>query len=1178
MQHFWLSLFDTSDFPARWRCGNWDAPLGWLHILSDLGVWSAYLAIPIALVLFARRRKDVPFRNLFWLFSAFILLCGTTHLIEAIIFWWPAYRLAGLVKLATAVVSWTTVLSLLPVIPKAFAMRSPEELEREVAERRRVEAELRASEERFRAAMNGSLDAVFFLTAVRRPDGLITDFTFDDLNPAGEHLVARTRAETVGQRLCEMLPVNRTGGFCDRYARVVVTREPLEEEFPFQTPEGAAVWLQHQVVPLGDGIVITSRDITARKQAELELRASEERLRSVVESATDAIITTDRHGLVVGWNRGAERVFGCPADAAAGSDITRIIPARYRAAHAGRLAEYRSGQPSSVVGRVVAVDALRRDGTEFPAELTVTAWEAGGETFFTSIVRDVTASRRAAEAVARSERYYRTLFEHAHDPVLVFDPDGERVLDVNPAACRVYGLSREEFVGRSLADLSADPAGGLAHVAAATDGREVYQFETVQFRRDGARLELEVNASVVEFDGRPAVLSVNRDVTERNRAEARRAERERAAAMRAGVAAAVARGGDKPEVLRACCAAVADELGAALVRVWVLPEDGAVLELRASAGLTASTDGPYSRIAVGRLLVGRIAEERKPYWTNAVADDPLTGEPERVRGAGLVGFAGHPLLVEGRLIGVLAMFTRAPLGAPARDALGGAADLIAQFVERRRAEEGMRLRDRALAAFPQGVAIADATRPDHPLVYVNPGFERITGYPAAEALGRNCRFLQGKGTDPSAVAAVRAALRDGRPALVELLNYRKDGKPFWNALTVAPVRDEAGALTHFVAIQTDVSPLKQLEAQLLQSQKMEAVGQLAGGVAHDFNNLLTVILGFGGMLGDRLAGRDRTLINEIVKAGERAAGLTRQLLAFSRQEVIQPRPLSLNVVVAEAERLLRRLIGEDIELATVAAPDLAQVVADPGQAEQVLMNLVVNARDAMPTGGRLTVETRNVERDGARHVLLSVTDTGCGMSDEVKSRLFEPFFTTKGAGRGTGLGLAVVHGVVEQAGGRIEVDSAVGRGTTFRVYFPAAGGGPGSSGVAAPLPAVPDGTETVLLVEDDAEVRALAREVLRERGYTVLEAPGAGEALQTAAAHRGPLPLLVTDVVMPGMGGRQLAEALQWSRPGLRVLYVSGYTDDAVVRHGVRSAEVAFLQKPFTAAALARKVRAVLDG
>ncbi|HEY1189399.1 MAG TPA: PAS domain-containing protein, partial [Gemmata sp.] len=269
MWQFWSQLFDTADFRARWTCGRWDTGLGWLHILSDLGVWSAYLAIPIALVLFARRRKDVPFRNLFWLFSAFILLCGTTHLIEAAIFWWPVYRFAGLVKLATAIVSWVTVLSLLPVIPKAFAMRSPEELERQIAERRRAEAELRAGEERFRAAMNGSLDSVFFLSAVRDPGGRIADFTFDDLNPAGERLLARSRDAVVGQRLCELLPINRTGGFCDRYASVVETQTPLEEEFQIEGPGGAAVWLYHQVVPLGGGVVITSRDVSARKRADL---------------------------------------------------------------------------------------------------------------------------------------------------------------------------------------------------------------------------------------------------------------------------------------------------------------------------------------------------------------------------------------------------------------------------------------------------------------------------------------------------------------------------------------------------------------------------------------------------------------------------------------------------------------------------------------------------------------------------------------------------------------------------------------------------------------------------------------------------------------------------------------------------------------------------------------------
>jgi CheY-like chemotaxis protein len=368
---------------------------------------------------------------------------------------------------------------------------------------------------------------------------------------------------------------------------------------------------------------------------------------------------------------------------------------------------------------------------------------------------------------------------------------------------------------------------------------------------------------------------------------------------------------------------------------------------------------------------------------------------------------------------------------------------------------------------------------------------------------------------------------------------------------------------------------------------MEAVGRLAGGIAHDFNNLLTAILGYGDLMMPKL--HDPTLrgkMQEIRKAAERASALTRQLLAFSRKQVLVPEVVPVASLIGEMSKMLRRLIGEDIELVTPMLPAAAAVRADPGQLEQVLMNLAVNSRDAMPRGGKLTIEVAVVEPDDAfckdhpdvapgPQVVISVTDTGVGMDAEVRKHIFEPFFTTKELGRGTGLGLATVYGIVKQSGGHIEVDTAPARGTTFRIFLPA---------VEAPRPApalsldaVVGGSETVLLVEDEAALRSLAQEILREQGYKVLAAGSGAEALELAHSHKAPIHLLVTDVVMPGMDGRELADRLVPVHAETRCLFMSGYTDDAVVRRGVREEGVPFLQKPFTIDALALKVREVLD-
>jgi PAS domain S-box-containing protein len=440
-------------------------------------------------------------------------------------------------------------------------------------------------------------------------------------------------------------------------------------------------------------------------------------------------------------------------------------------------------------------------------------------------------------------------------------------------------------------------------------------------------------------------------------------------------------------------------------------------------------------------------------------------------------------------------------------------------------------------------------------------------------------------------------IRGGTQAC-ELRMVTIDGTAFWAHLQATVVQDEGNApVCHLV--MTDITERKQaeterekLEEQLRASQKMEAIGNLAGGIAHDFNNLLSVILCCAdfAMAGVREDDRTRDELLEVKKAGERAVALTRQLLAFSRKQMLQPVVLNLNEIAAGVDKMLRRILGEDIDYVQVLAPDLGAVRADPGQIEQVLMNLVVNARDAMPTGGKLTIETSNVDLDeeyAARHVAVkagpyvrfAVSDTGCGMDAATQARIFEPFFTTKEKGKGTGLGLSTVYGIVAQSGGNIWVYSEPGQGTTFKVYLPREISAK-MTVTASRLAAVqtpPTGTETILVVEDEEAIRNIAKRILHEAGYTVLTAASPDDALMACKAQHGKIHLLLTDVVMPHMGGRVLAETLVVARPEIKVLYMSGYTDDAIVHHGTLDPGTHFIAKPFSAADLTRKVREVLD-
>jgi PAS domain S-box-containing protein len=417
---------------------------------------------------------------------------------------------------------------------------------------------------------------------------------------------------------------------------------------------------------------------------------------------------------------------------------------------------------------------------------------------------------------------------------------------------------------------------------------------------------------------------------------------------------------------------------------------------------------------------------------------------------------------------------------------------------------------------------------------------------------------------------------------------KKDGTAIEVETLSTPIRF-LGYAARLVLV-SDVTEKRKLEAQVNQSQRLDSIGQLAAGVAHDFNNILGVVTGYAELLRKRLT--DERLCryaDDILKAADRAASLTRQLLAFSRKQVLAPRILDLNAVVGDMEKMLRRVIGEDVQLITVLSKEAPRVLADPGQVEQVLMNLAVNARDAMPRGGRLIIETgarrfesedeeRRSEALEGLYAMLSVIDTGVGMPPEVQARIFEPFFTTKSASKGTGLGLATVHGIVKQSGGNIFVHSEPGRGTTFKVYLPAVEA-PATPALPSPrrMDDPPQGLETVLLVEDEGPLREIVRESLEASGYTVLPAAHGLAATELCSRHPGPIHLLITDVVMPGMGGNELARLLTEARPDMRVLYMSGYTDDAVILNGVLSADVPYLEKPFTLAHLTQKVRQVLD-
>ena len=607
--------------------------------------------------------------------------------------------------------------------------------------------------------------------------------------------------------------------------------------------------------------------------------------------------------------------------------------------------------------------------------------------------------------------------------------------------------------------------------------------------------------------------------------------------------------------------------------------------------------------------------------TPEVYDELVAAGEAELIGAPSIDWLGVPLKVKDRTIGVVVTQTYSQgvrYGQSELDILTFVSSQMAMAVERKRVEDAWREQNELLQrieeryrAFiaqssegvsrleidpPVPVTLAEDDQIDRlyagaRIAECNDAMARMYGYKEARDLVGTALADLHNVADPANREQIRSFIRAGyRLADSETREHAKDGRPRVFLNNVVGFLED-GHLVRVWGTQRDVSDQRNLEEQFRQAQKMEAVGQLAGGIAHDFNNLLTAILGNTQLLlrdlppGDAMRGD----VEEIRKASERAASLTRQLLAYSRRQMLQPEVLDLNVVVAEMDKMLRRLIGEHIALVTVLSPDLGRVRADPNQIEQVLVNLAVNARDAMANvgGGKLTIETANVDLDEAfaqAHLgsvpgpfsMIAVSDTGSGMDATVRAHLFEPFFTTKEVGKGTGLGLATVYGIVKQSDGYISVHSEPGRGSSFKIYLPRI------ATPAGPAPAPPKsgpgrGTETILVVEDEPAVLALSRRALEAQGYVVLAASDPSAAMRLFELHGGTIHLLLTDVVMPGLSGRDLADRLTARRPGMRVLYMSGYPGDAVVQHGELPSGSAFLQKPFSPDALARKVRDVLD-
>lgn len=892
---------------------------------------------------------------------------------------------------------------------------------------------------------------------------------------------------------------------------------------------------------------VVAHDITARKQANETCSL----LSSIVESSDDAIIGKTLDGIIVSWNRGAAELYGYAGEEVIGRPVALLEPPD------------RMGETGAIIDKLCRGERIRRfetervdkDGRRISVALTVSpmydaeGWISGAS----AIARDITDLIASRKALQESEERYRLLFDLTPIPMFVHDAQTHAFLAVNEEMVRHYGYSRQELLSMTLKDIRPDEEyERLRRWLSVFSGKPEAFINAGCWKhrkKDGSLIEVEIFAHTVTFNGRQAFLVVANDITERRSAEdALRASEERYRSLVAATSSVV----------------------------WTSNAEGLVESLPPSWGN----------------YTGQSPEESRGLgWVKAIHPD----DRQQVLEAWRQARANRSLYeAQGRIWHAPSQRYRyfVNRGVPILNDDGSVREWVGSLDDMEdgmKAEEALRASEvRYRELFENANDVIYTSDLQGNFTSANKAAERITGYTREEILSKNLSDVVSPEYLEVPGRTLKRKLEGQESTFYDLEIVAKDGRRIALEMNTRLIYqgDEPVAVQ---GIGRDVTERHKLEQQFRMAQKMEAVGLLAGGIAHDFNNMLSVIIGRGELMldGADLPPELRTSIEEILKAGKRAAALTRQLLAFSRRQVMEPKTLDLNLVVADMEKLLRRLLGEDIELAACLEPHLGHVKADLGQIEQVIMNLAVNARDAMPGGGKLTIGTSNADLDGhypgqshaqqaGPYVLLSVTDTGTGMPPEVLQRVFEPFFTTKEKGKGTGLGLATVYGIVKQSGGYIWVYSEPGRGSTFKVYLPRV---QPPEEALAPVPVLPDlprGSETVLLVEDELGLRQVARQFLTYCGYTTLEAGDAEEALRLARGYHGAIHLLLTDVVLPHMSGPQVAQCLRAEVPGLKVLYMSGYADDAVRNHGVIEPGAAFLQKPFTRGTLARKLREVL--
>jgi PAS domain S-box-containing protein len=928
------------------------------------------------------------------------------------------------------------------------------------------------------------------------------------------------------------------------------------------------------------------------------LQESEELYRTLLDAIPAPMFYKDTKGVYLGCNKAFETYIGIPRDQVVGKTVFELCPAELAQVYFDAdNALYRHPGVQCYEAQVLFAEGTLRDVMFYKSTFTNIDGKLAG---LVGTLLDITERKKAEDALRESEEKFRLFFEESRDAIFVADQEC-RLINVNQSAMEMFGYEREELVGINICETFCDPLCKQNMMEEMRSKGYIREVEISLRKRDGgvrvcllsASQRMSASGDLLGFQG------IFHDITKRKRSEEILIrQNEYLAALNETTKGLMSR-----LELDSLLGAIINRAGSLMKTkhsyIYLLDETGTLMTRQSTTGVF--NDFFDYQIGKGDALVGQVWQSGLPLsvddyhaWSGRLPDPArevlraMVGVPLK-SGKEVVGVIGLAHMEEGRRFGdeevdILTRF--AELASLALDNAHLYAEAQEELQERKRAEEQLRKLSHAVEQSPVSVIITDTAGR---IEYVNPKFTETTGYPLEEVTGKTPRFLKSGETPLSEYRDLWKTITSGNEWRGELHNRKKNGELYWELASISPIRDSGGAITHFIAVKEDITEQKKLETQLRHSQKMEAVGQLAGGIAHDFNNIMTAIIGYASILDMKLDPNSpsRNSVKQILFSAKRAANLTQGLLAFSRKQITYPRPVNLNDIVRRVEKILERLIGEDIDLVTSLCSPAPVLMADGLQLEQVLMNLATNSRDAMPSGGKLIISTELVrldERFVKNHDLakeglyakMTVADTGVGMDADTQKRIFDPFYTTKEVGKGTGLGLSIVYGIIKKHNGTIGCYSEPGMGAVFTLFFPAI---QDEFLETAPetTPIVQGGTETILMCEDDESVRKLTRDLLEEYGYTVIEAVDGEDAVSKFREHHDTVQLLILDLIMPKKNGKEAYDEIRMMKPDIKVIFSSGYEADIIQKRGKLVKGLTFLPKPVIPEELLANIRKVLD-